>query len=779
MLVMSANIVLPQTRGNDSSVKDLIISILGKEWPLSTRQIFNRIQKIYALSCSYQAVHKSIKKLLESSVIEKNGKEYQLNLAWLDELKNFSEDIQKEYNHNNKKLALKQVEEKTTVKYFDNYRERLLKILKLKVGGMPKLNCAKTNLGENGQRIKEGKVSPIVKKVSSESNIILLLGPSGSGKTTSLMQIAIKACKNNKVPILFNLTKYAGQDISEIVQQAIFEVSGERINTAFIEEALSKDIFMLLLDGLNEVTGSIESKQGKVDKTEYIIEKINSGNFNNNKNKLVVACRTNADPKNSIHAIALQLQPFDEKQIQKYLTKRDLQTLFMEIKKDTNLFELCQNPLMLDLTVNIYKSNKLLPENKTKLYQEYFTSLFYGWESKNLNRSELIALDLEETLSKLAYETINQGTHFSTETFLRNMRKNCQKLGLDKKTEKKIIDAIIKTNMIQIEGSNCSFRHHSFQEFFAAKDLQSQFEKSYNKKTMKEISTSKSFLEPLKFLSGLIPDSTKLINELQKHNLFFAGECAITANKINQTVFERTVKKLIRTVGAKDLTKVWYAVDIINRMGTKATPLVKYEIEKGKDSDLKRRMYWVAGGISDQDLNNYLVSKVSQELDEHNIVHFLLGLQESASKERAFAAKNFLTHKNPIVQGDALLVLKNHALLTSTLLEKNNVKQEKLENKLAQTIKSKEFWKRMHSILILGKLKYQPITNELVNLLDDKDSSIQWYATLALCQIGNQETLPLINQKIKEENKKVYHKAKEAFQNGVKDRKTLAKIWSF
>ena len=276
-------------------------------------------------------------------------------------------------------------------------------------------------------------------------------------------------------------------------------------------------------------------------------------------------------------------------------------------------------------------------------------------------------------------------------------------------------------------------------------------------------------------------DSTELVNLLSGYNRFVAGECIITANLIDKKTFEMSVKKLIKTVGERNLTNVWYAVDIINRIGSKATPLVIQEIEKGTDPDLKRRMYWVAGGISDPELNEFLVNRVMKETDEHNIVHFLLGLQESASKERVFIAESFLGHQNPVVSGDAFIALKNHEHANQLLLKKHCFDLDKLQQKLVSNLGATEFWERMHSILVLGKLKHCEVVEKLVELLDDKDTSIQWYATLALCQIGDKNTLELLQNAMEAQgkNKVVYQKALEAFQSGVTDRKDLAKIWSF
>ena len=61
------------------NVRETIISILSREYPLSIKKIFNKVKKEYHLDVTYQAVFKLIKEMIEDSVLEKSDKEYKLN----------------------------------------------------------------------------------------------------------------------------------------------------------------------------------------------------------------------------------------------------------------------------------------------------------------------------------------------------------------------------------------------------------------------------------------------------------------------------------------------------------------------------------------------------------------------------------------------------------------------------------------------------------------------------------------------------------------------------
>jgi len=58
----------------NKSTQDLIIEILSNEWPLTTKQIHNRLKRNHAKNISYQAAHKTIKQMLEEKILLKEKK---------------------------------------------------------------------------------------------------------------------------------------------------------------------------------------------------------------------------------------------------------------------------------------------------------------------------------------------------------------------------------------------------------------------------------------------------------------------------------------------------------------------------------------------------------------------------------------------------------------------------------------------------------------------------------------------------------------------------------
>lgn len=93
---MSLEIVLPQI-DNKTSSKDLIISVLTEEWPLSIKELFSKVSKEFRFKGTYQAVFKSVKELQKKKVLIKTGEKYELNISWIKSLQSFTETVETNY----------------------------------------------------------------------------------------------------------------------------------------------------------------------------------------------------------------------------------------------------------------------------------------------------------------------------------------------------------------------------------------------------------------------------------------------------------------------------------------------------------------------------------------------------------------------------------------------------------------------------------------------------------------------------------------------------------
>ena len=95
---MPVSLTIPNLGSHGLSTKDAIISILGLRWPLAVKQIHRIAVQEYAVSASYQAVHKMLVQLVEEGLILKNESGYSLNPDWIKKIKSFGDRLDKVYS---------------------------------------------------------------------------------------------------------------------------------------------------------------------------------------------------------------------------------------------------------------------------------------------------------------------------------------------------------------------------------------------------------------------------------------------------------------------------------------------------------------------------------------------------------------------------------------------------------------------------------------------------------------------------------------------------------
>jgi len=78
---MALRITLPF--GKDDNIKNLVFSILTKEYPLKIIELTNFIRKRYGKSVTFQAVRKAILQLVEEGVLLEDNNQFSINKDWV------------------------------------------------------------------------------------------------------------------------------------------------------------------------------------------------------------------------------------------------------------------------------------------------------------------------------------------------------------------------------------------------------------------------------------------------------------------------------------------------------------------------------------------------------------------------------------------------------------------------------------------------------------------------------------------------------------------------
>jgi len=121
---MTLRITLPL--GNEDSVKNLVFSILTKEYPLKIVELTNLIRKRYGKSVTFQAVRKAILELIKEEVLIKKENEFLINKNWIFETKKQIDQIYQNLNEEKSKpKSINSIEGEISVFTFDSLAEMM------------------------------------------------------------------------------------------------------------------------------------------------------------------------------------------------------------------------------------------------------------------------------------------------------------------------------------------------------------------------------------------------------------------------------------------------------------------------------------------------------------------------------------------------------------------------------------------------------------------------------------------------------------------------------
>jgi len=77
-----------------SKISDFIIEILSNEWPLTTKQVYNKLKRNYGVNVTYQAIHKHVKEMLEQKMLSKDGSKLVISYSWVKKLSNYAKSLE-------------------------------------------------------------------------------------------------------------------------------------------------------------------------------------------------------------------------------------------------------------------------------------------------------------------------------------------------------------------------------------------------------------------------------------------------------------------------------------------------------------------------------------------------------------------------------------------------------------------------------------------------------------------------------------------------------------
>lgn len=342
------------------------------------------------------------------------------------------------------------------------------------------------------------------KNIFNNSDIVYIVGGAGYGKSLFLRNII-----NNQVKMAFsNSTDYLiifcdlksfytngngnGKSIIGFFEESMINSTGiDSISKDMIQYYLDIGRCLILLDALDEVPKTVRHELHK----KMVV-------FFKNQNPNNKICITSRDrgfiPQEKIEAI--QILPLTENDIENYLDKmielkkfkKNDKDMFLEQAKILIEKDFLNNFLILSLLVNIFKSEKALPENKIDLYKKCFEYIAKKREEEKsktgYNWSTIFPLMKDSTFISLAVLSAPNNSDIHRSVIEERLLKQYKMKYADEATAERAISEFLEFCSNRTElfipasvDDKYKFFHRSFFEYFYSRYIyqQGKIEKMY------------------------------------------------------------------------------------------------------------------------------------------------------------------------------------------------------------------------------------------------------------------------------------------------------------
>jgi HEAT repeat protein len=612
----------------------------------------------------------------------------------------------------------------------------------------------------------------------------IITGAPGCGKTTLLRYLAWQSLRqwigtgigrelvNNhtkRLPVFLELNQLTeaafqqsqGQLESLLFSKAITATTKPRDDAE--RDALKDRFFALLregrvaifLDGLDEISGGRFFRDFLVAVQEFL-HSVYSGNT------VIISTRPIA-LRQIGNLQTMEIQLLNTRQIGQFIERYCPEALERrrfkrELQIRRELSELARVPALLGFTLQLWRKNGGVADDKLQLYEQITLELARQLDGENEAVRDFMTPDDKRGTIKLgflrhlAFVCLFKGITdvgerapeeagrfvFSSDTILAEARRflsawtgasinAIQGQPLDPLHLAN--DAKITAMLRQVGADHYAFAHVTLQEYLAAKvlagkdDCERFFCRAYFNPTMAEMEVLPMTLgmvrEPDRFYEVL----EQLPESLDFKSLRLRARGVGWGARVRHSNLHQLINRLRGFILWQKRDETPYTQAIINSFVNAPSELVRFVVDeirmllKDKESDIKRRAAWVLGEIG----GKYAVDALRHALEDQ-------GNQELWSVARALGRTG-----------------SNGALLP-----------------LLKALKDEDHNLRWWAAEALGQIGSERAVPGLIDALKDNDRDVQGRAARSLGQIGGELALPYLTKALKDENPSVRMSAAEA-----------------
>ncbi len=335
-------------------------------------------------------------------------------------------------------------------------------------------------LGKERQRVSG------LEALAKNTNL-MVVGKPGSGKTTYLQRVVTQCNVGNlqahRIPVLIKLREFVedGREVAYSLERYLERCW--RLSDAETQLVLDRGRALVLLDGLDEVTGEDGKKIAKeIKRFARAYPQV----------QVIVTCRTQSQESRFERFDYVEVADFNEPQVRAFAehwfktvmgdesaglarAQEFLGLLFLEANKPIR--ELAITPILLSLTCAVFHQTGKFYSKRSKLYEEGLELLLEQWDkSRSIERDEIYRdLSVERKLELLSYLAVKKFEQPQYVLFEQEELEGyiAEFLGIGQRDSRVVLKAIELQHGLLIERSQkvWSFSHLTFQEYLVTRHI--------------------------------------------------------------------------------------------------------------------------------------------------------------------------------------------------------------------------------------------------------------------------------------------------------------------
>jgi tetratricopeptide (TPR) repeat protein len=363
----------------------------------------------------------------------------------------------------------------------------------------------------------------------------LLLGEPGAGKTTGLLDLAGKLGEAGpRLPLFVPLGRYEG-DFWATLGEAL-GAPQQPVAKATAQTLLASGALVLLLDGINEV-----QNPGLHARLVAELNSLTDPNEAMMHSRWVVTGRVHDYQQSHSQLVHLEkrrweLQPLSADLVFGFLATALGETQARDVydSLSTTVREICSNPLLLNMVLEVHQQTGRAPSGRGALYRQFIEVLLRWGSERGLGADDLAELaallpdgftsQSYEDLAQAALTTLAAAMSTTSIPWSKSKRQFATALAHASDPDKAaalLLEDLTRRRLLRRDSLNrVSFMHHTVQEYFQARLLLDCPVETLI--PMEGVPASQR--EVVVFIAGMLPDPTPLVERAANTDTALAYE---------------------------------------------------------------------------------------------------------------------------------------------------------------------------------------------------------------------------------------------------------------